>query len=112
MAMFVGLTILACFMRQSLTMFTGALCTLFMMILTLFIVNLFIQVKILYLCIIGLVIVLLSVFIVWDTQMIVGGRHKKYQLEMDDYVIGAMIIYSDIITLFLYVLQLFGSSGN
>lgn len=56
----------------------------------------------------GLIIVLLSVYIVWDTQMIVGGKHKKYQLSLDDYVIAAMILYSDIITIFLYILQLFG----
>jgi len=51
---------------------------------------------------------LFSVYIIYDTQLIVGGRNKKYQLNVDDYVFGALALYMDIINLFLYLLELFG----
>lgn len=49
-------------------------------------------------------VVLLSLYIVYDTQLIVGG--KKHELQLDDYILGAMILYLDIIYLFLEVLKL------
>lgn len=47
-----------------------------------------------------------SFYIVYDTQMIVGG--KKHQLSVDDYAFGALMLYLDIINLFLMILSLFG----
>lgn len=52
-------------------------------------------------------IILYSVFIVYDTQLIAGGRYQE--ISYDDYVIGALVLYVDIVGLFLYVLALFGS---
>jgi hypothetical protein len=52
--------------------------------------------------------VLFSFFIVYDTQMIVGGRHKKCELSIDDFAFAALMLYLDIINLFLYFLALFG----
>lgn len=51
-------------------------------------------------------IVIYTFYIVIDTQMIAGGR--RYELSYDDYIIGAMCLYVDIIGLFLYLLRLFG----
>lgn len=42
------------------------------------------------------------VYIVMDIQLIVGSKKRK--LSIDDYVIGAMILYIDIIQLFIYLL--------
>jgi len=51
---------------------------------------------------------LFSAYIVFDTQMIVGGTHK-YQFSVDDYAMGAIMLYIDIIQLFLHLLRIFGS---
>jgi FtsH-binding integral membrane protein len=48
---------------------------------------------------------LFSFYIVYDTQLIVGGQHKKHQFGVDDYVFAALNIYLDIINLFIYILQ-------
>jgi FtsH-binding integral membrane protein len=88
---------------------TGFIVTLCLMIITVCILNFIIGTEFYYLAAMGLIICLLSVYIIWDTQMIIGGK-KRYQFSIDDYVIAAMILYSDIITIFLYILQLFGSS--
>merc|ERR1712070_132853 len=52
--------------------------------------------------------ILFSFYIVYDTQLICGGKHKKHQFGVDDYVFAALNIYLDIINLFLYLLELFG----
>lgn len=49
-----------------------------------------------------------SMYIVYDTQLIVGGKHAKFQFGIDDYCMAAISLYIDIIQLFLYLLQLFG----
>lgn len=53
-----------------------------------------------YTALICVIIALLSIFIVYDTQLIIGGESKYDQLEVDDYILGALIIYSDIVTIF------------
>lgn len=50
-----------------------------------------------------------SCYLVYDTQLILGGQHKKYQFGLDEYVFAALNIYLDIINLFLYILQLMSS---
>lgn len=59
-------------------------------------------------CVFG--VILFGIYILFDTQMIIGG--KRLQLSMDDYVIGALILYIDIIQMFLYLLSLFGRRWN
>jgi len=53
-------------------------------------------------------VVLFSLYIVYDTQLIIGGEHKKYEYGVDDYVFAALSIYLDIINLFLFLLELMG----
>lgn len=57
---------------------------------------------------------LFSMFIVYDTQMIMGGTDawgnaRKAQISEDDYVFAALNLYLDIINLFIYLIQLLGS---
>jgi len=51
---------------------------------------------------------LVSGFIVMDTQMIVGGKHAKYQFSIDDYCMAAICLYIDIIQLFQFLLEILG----
>eukprot|EP00501_MAST-03F_sp_TOSAG23-6_P001357 GSMAST32.ASY1.ANO1.1409.1 assembled CDS len=50
---------------------------------------------------------LFSCYLVYDIQLIMGGKHK-YALSPDEYVFAAINIYLDIINLFLYILSLLG----
>ena len=52
-----------------------------------------------------------SLYIVYDVQLIVGGKHK-HSYDEEDYVFAALSLYLDIINLFLYILQLFGKSND
>jgi hypothetical protein len=50
---------------------------------------------------------LFSCYLVYDTQLIMGGNHKL-RFEVDDYCWAALNIYLDILNLFLYILELMG----
>lgn len=58
-------------------------------------------------CCIGALV--MSFYLIYDTQIIVGGKHAKYRLSVDEYVFGALSLYMDIINLFLYILQILGN---
>jgi len=58
----------------------------------------------------GLAVILFSFYLLFDTQLIMGG--KRYEIEIDDYILGAVILYSDIITIFLYLLSLMGGNNK
>lgn len=49
-------------------------------------------------------VLVFGIYLVIDTQMIVGG--KRLEISMDDYVVGALILYLDIIQIFLYLLEI------
>ncbi len=50
-------------------------------------------------------VVIFGFYIIFDTQLILGKG--RYQIGMDDYILGAVIIYIDIINLFLELLKIF-----
>ena len=50
----------------------------------------------------GLVVILYGFFLIHDMNEIAGKNHHK--LSIDDYVLGAMLIYIDIIYIFIYIL--------
>lgn len=47
-----------------------------------------------------------SIYLIFDTQLIVGGSSK--QLTLDNYVLGAMLLYIDIIQIFVQILKVIG----
>ncbi|KAH9256299.1 hypothetical protein BASA81_005520 [Batrachochytrium salamandrivorans] len=57
-------------------------------------------------------VVLFSFYVVYDTQLILGGKHKKFQFGVDEYVFAAINIYLDIVNLFIRLLQLFGKERD
>uniref|UniRef100_A0A3B5Q788 Zgc:110410 n=1 Tax=Xiphophorus maculatus TaxID=8083 RepID=A0A3B5Q788_XIPMA len=50
--------------------------------------------------------VLFSLYLVFDTQLILGGKHRKYEISPEEYVFAALNLYLDIVTLFLLLLQI------
>ena len=55
----------------------------------------------------ALLVVFYGLFLIYDTQLIAGGR--KHELSFDDYIVGALLLYVDIMMLFLELLKLFGN---
>jgi protein lifeguard len=56
-------------------------------------------------------VLLYSLYLIIDTMMICGGKSmsgSNVQCSMDDYIIGALMLYLDIIMLFIYILRILG----
>jgi FtsH-binding integral membrane protein len=54
---------------------------------------------------------LFSMYLVFDTQLMMGGKHK-YSISPEDYIMAALNIYVDIINLFLLILRLVGAAKD
>jgi len=50
--------------------------------------------------------IIFSFYIVYDTQLIVGGNHRSIQFRTDDVVLAATSLYLDVVNLFLMLLDL------
>jgi len=50
-----------------------------------------------------------SLYIVYDTQLMMGGKHK-YSLSPEEYIFAALNIYLDVVNLFMYILMIVGFS--
>jgi len=62
-------------------------------------------VKLVYACVGALIF---SLYLVYDTQLLIGGHHK-YSISPEEYIFAALNLYLDIINLFIYILQIIGS---
>jgi len=77
-----------------------------MMMVVLFLILFSFFSKTLYLIFCCVIVAIISIWIIHDTQLIIGSNHKYYrenELGLDDYVLGAIIIYSDIVMAFMYL---------
>ncbi|XP_059097568.1 protein lifeguard 3-like isoform X2 [Tigriopus californicus] len=52
-----------------------------------------------------------SMYIVYDTQLMMGGSHK-YSIDPEEYIFAALNLYLDIINLFMYILMIIGGSRS
>jgi len=52
-----------------------------------------------------------GLYIIFDTQMMMGGKHK-YSLDPEEYIFASLNLYLDIINLFLYILSIIGNSRS
>jgi FtsH-binding integral membrane protein len=55
-------------------------------------------------------VVLFSIYLIYDTQLILGKGELK--LTIDDYIFAAMNLYLDIIRIFLEILRLISAARN
>lgn len=62
-------------------------------------------------CLIGVVI--FALFLMYDTQLIIGGQAAMYKFDLESYVLGALALYIDVINIFAILLQLLSAAdGN
>lgn len=105
-----ALTIYACTTKTDFT-FLGSMMfviTTVMILLGIFVI--FSQNKFIHILYSSLGVIVFSIYLVYDTQLIVGNHENK--LEVDDYIIGAMMLYIDIINLFLHILSLLRATDS
>lgn len=102
-----GLTIFALQTKIDFTMMNGIL---FVLLLCLMIFGIFCAIfrsQIMNVVYASLGALIFSFYIVVDTQMMMGGKHK-YTLDPEEYVFASLNLYLDIINLFMMILSLVG----
>jgi hypothetical protein len=100
-------TLYAAFTDSDFTTSIGIILVLSAALFILFITSMFTSspfIQNLYCCI-G--VILFGFYLIIDTQMILGG--KTVEIAIDEYCLAAMLLYIDIIQIFLYLLQLLGN---
>lgn len=107
-----GLTIFAFQTKIDFTVMGGIL---FVSVLILFIFGLLLLfwhsnvANLVYSCLGALIF---SIFLVYDTQLMIGGENHKYSISPEEYVFAALNLYIDVIQIFLMILRILGSSRN
>jgi FtsH-binding integral membrane protein len=108
MSVVVALTLYAVFTRTDFTTLVGIIIVVVVCFSVFGILCLFGRDPVLYKLYCAFGAILAGICLIIDTQMIVGGE-KNIEISMDDYVLGALILYVDVIRLFLYILRAMGS---
>lgn len=98
------LTVFACTTKIDFTLCWGAAFIMGGTLLMFGIFAIILRSEILYLMYISFGIIVYGFYLLIDTQLVCGG--KTWQLSEEDYIIGALILYIDIIILFIKILAL------
>lgn len=89
----------------------GVLLVGFLILFIISIVAIFVRNKILSIVYASIGAFLFSCYIIFDTQLMMGGKHK-YSLDPEEYIFAALNLYLDVINLFMFILNIIGSSRN
>lgn len=106
-----SLTIFAFQTKWDFTMCSGGLLVLLVILLCFGLLAIIIHSQILNMVYASLGALVFSMYLVFDTQLMLGGKHK-YSLSPEEYVFAALNLYLDIINMFLFILALVGGSRN
>ncbi|XP_019878774.1 protein lifeguard 1 isoform X2 [Aethina tumida] len=106
-----GLTLFAFQTKWDFTMMGGILFVAVLILFVFGIVAIFVHNKIVQMVYASLGALIFSVYLIYDTQLMMGGKHK-YSISPEEYVFAALNLYIDIINIFLYILSIIGSSRD
>lgn len=110
-AICLGLTIFA---FQTKIDFTGLHAVLFVAVLVLIVFGIIAAIwngKIMTLVYAALGALIFSLYLIYDTQMMIGGKHK-YSISPEEYIFAALSLYLDVVNIFIYILTIIGASRD
>lgn len=110
-AVCLALTIFAMQTKVDFTMMGGILLACLVVFMIFGIVAMFFHGRIITLVYASFGALLFSVYLIYDTQMMMGGDHK-YSLSPEEYIFAALNLYLDIINIFIYILTIIGASRD
>uniref|UniRef100_A0A0A9YAB7 Protein lifeguard 1 n=3 Tax=Lygus hesperus TaxID=30085 RepID=A0A0A9YAB7_LYGHE len=106
-----GLTIFAFQTKIDFTMMGGVLFAATLILMVFGIVLMFWKGQIATLIYASFGALLFSIYIIYDTQIMMGGSHK-YSISPEEYIFAALNLYLDIVNLFLYILTIIGATRD
>jgi len=105
----IALTVYAMRTKKDIEVFMALAFVVYLAILPIMIICIFIRIEFLYTLYLCLGIVLYSLYLIIDTMYICkGASFSGRECNYDDHIIGALMLYIDIIMLFIYILRLLG----
>ena len=105
-----ALTLYALFTKKDFTIMGG---TLLMVLILFVIVGIFASIggwtKTHYMLYSFIGVLIYGVYLIYDVQLIAGsalskGPERKYEYDLDDYIVASLQIYIDIVMMFTYIL--------
>ena len=105
--MVLSLTIYAMKTEYDITIIGGVLFSLGSVLIIASIILFFIAIPLIEMFLTIIIIILIAVYIVYDTQLIIGN-HSKVKFSIDDYILASFCLYLDIVNLFIRLLHIFG----
>jgi len=105
----IALTLYACTTKDDFSVCGGLLFVTVFLLFIFMILSFFFN-SFFYNFICFLSVIAYSIYLVMDTQLVMGNLGVAY--EIDDYIIAAMNIYIDIIQIFLRILELLGRKNS
>ena len=106
LALVLGLTLYAIFTKTDMTLWGGGLVCLSVIFFILSLIGIFYR-SLFYQTLLNCCgLFLFSLYLMYDTQLVIGKN--KILISTDQYIIGALMIYIDIISIFIKILLLLG----
>lgn len=107
----IAITIFAMQTKIDFTVYTGFALVAGIVLMLFGLVTIFVQMKLLQIIYSCLGALIFGFYLIMDTQSIVGGSHKN-QLSPEEYIFGAITLFTDIINIFLFILQILNSANS
>ena len=102
--MVISLTLYAMTTKTDITIYGGLIFIFFAALFLFGFFSIFIQCPLFHVILALIGVILFSIYIIYDTQLIIGN--KSEMIEVDDYILGAFMLYTDIINLFIELLKI------
>ncbi|CAF1224374.1 unnamed protein product [Rotaria sp. Silwood1] len=102
-----GITLFSFQTKYDFTSCFGVLFVISLALLAFGIVCIFTYSRIMYTIYAGLGALAFSIFLAVDTQLIMGG--KRHEISAEDHVFASLMLYIDVVYIFLYILSLLGN---
>ncbi|ETN66287.1 nmda receptor glutamate-binding chain [Anopheles darlingi] len=110
-AVCLGLTLFAFQTKWDFTVMGGILFVAVLVLMLFGLVAIFFPGKTITLVYASAGALIFSIYLVYDTQLMLGGSHK-YSISPEEYIFAALNLYLDIVNIFLYILTIIGASRD
>lgn len=110
-AVCIGLTIFAMQTKIDFTLYSGVMFVALIILSVVGLILMFVRIPILHVIYAGFGALIFCIYLIIDTQMIVGGNHKS-QMSPEEYIFGAITLYTDIINIFMYLLTILNYASS
>lgn len=110
-AICLALTMFAMQTKYDLTMMGGVLIACLVSLVIFGFVAIFVGGRITTMIYASLGAVLFSVYLIYDTQLMLGGNHK-YSISPEEYIFATLNLYLDIVNIFIDILNIIGAMND